>query len=54
MIEWEGWGGGSYPSLPDRILDIVVVKSDEEAKNGEEHDGVGSEGQSARSAFNLQ
>ena len=40
--------------LPDGVLHVVPVKGDEEAEDGEEHDGVGGQHQAARSTGYLK
>ena len=40
--------------LPDRVLHVITVKSNEEAHDGEEHDGIGSHHQATRSALDLK
>jgi len=39
---------------PNRVLDILGVESDEEAKDGEEHDTVGCQHEATRSTINLE
>ena len=39
---------------PNRVLDILGVESDEEAKDGEEHDTVGCQHEATRSTINLK
>ena len=39
---------------PDGVLDVVAVKGDEEAEDGEEHNGVGCENKTTRSPSDLQ
>ena len=40
--------------LPDRVLHIITVKSNEEAHDGEEHDNVGGHYQATGSSLNLK
>ena len=39
---------------PHGVLNIVTVEGDEEAKDGEEHDGVGSQHQPTRASGDLE
>ena len=39
---------------PNRVLDILGVESDEEAKDGEEHDTVGCQNEATCSTINLK
>ena len=41
-------------SSPHGVLHVVPVKGDEEAEDGEEHDGVGCENETTRSSCDLQ
>ena len=41
-------------ALPDGVLHVVPVEGDEEAEDGEEHDGVSGQHQAARSPGYLQ
>ena len=41
-------------ALPDGVLHVVAVEGDEEAEDGEEHDGVSGQHQAARSTGNLK
>ena len=41
-------------SSPHGVLHVVPVKGDEEAEDGEEHDGIGSQHQPTRASGDLE
>ena len=41
-------------SSPDRILNIVTVKRDEEPEDGEEHDGIGCQHETTGASGDLK
>ena len=41
-------------SSPDGILNIVTVEGDEEAEDGQEHDGIGRQHQPTRASGDLE
>ena len=54
MHEYDETEGHIWSDLPDRVLHILTVKGNEEAHDGEEHDGIGSHHQATGSTLNLK